>query len=85
MTSVWRRPGCRVSQGHNVLLHGRDATQLADAAKILSGLPGAANATGRYFDNNAGWFGEPHPGAIDPRKSAELVRSIEAPLPDLKR
>ena len=39
-----------------------------------------ATASGRYFDNDAGQFGSPHPDALDPRKSEEAVRGIEAVL-----
>lgn len=39
-----------------------------------------AAASGRYFDNDAGRFAEPHPDALDPRKVAEVVRVVEAVL-----
>ncbi len=38
------------------------------------------DASGRYFDNDAGRFAEPHPDALDPRKSAQVVQSIETLL-----
>lgn len=41
-----------------------------------------AEATGRYFDNDAGRFAEPHPDALDPRKTAQLVQAVEALLRD---
>lgn len=41
-----------------------------------------ARATGRYFDNDSGRFAEPHPDALDPRKTAQLVQAIEALLRD---
>lgn len=37
-------------------------------------------ASGQYFDNDAGRFASPHPDALDPRKSDEVVRVIEAVL-----
>ena len=39
-----------------------------------------ASASGRYFDNDAGRFGLPHPDALDPRKSEEVVIAIEKVL-----
>jgi hypothetical protein len=42
-----------------------------------------AAATGQYFDNDSGQFAAPHVDALDPQKSAELVRAIEAILPGL--
>ncbi|MEM8950720.1 MAG: SDR family NAD(P)-dependent oxidoreductase [Pseudomonadota bacterium] len=39
-----------------------------------------AEASGRYFDNDKGQFGSPHPHALDPVKGDEVVRSIEAIL-----
>lgn len=41
-----------------------------------------AHASGRYFDNDAGRFAQPHPDALDPRKTAQLVQAIEALLRD---
>ncbi|MEM7136024.1 MAG: SDR family NAD(P)-dependent oxidoreductase [Myxococcota bacterium] len=39
-----------------------------------------ADASGKYFDNDAGRFAPPHPDALDPRKSQDVVRAIEATL-----
>ncbi len=39
-----------------------------------------ADASGRYFDNDAGRFAYPHPDALDPGKLAEVMRSIESVL-----
>ena len=44
-----------------------------------------ASASGRYFDNDAGRFGPPHPDALDPVKNDAVVRSIEAVLADVER
>jgi NAD(P)-dependent dehydrogenase (short-subunit alcohol dehydrogenase family) len=42
-----------------------------------------AAASGHYFDNDSGQFTSPHPDALDPQKSAELVRVMEAVLTDI--
>jgi len=39
-----------------------------------------AAASGQYFDNDSGQFSSPHPDALDPRKSEEIVRVIETVL-----
>ncbi len=43
-----------------------------------------ANASGKYFDNDAGRFADPHADALDPGKSAEVLRAIDAVLARLK-
>jgi NAD(P)-dependent dehydrogenase (short-subunit alcohol dehydrogenase family) len=40
--------------------------------------PNFATASGRYFDNDAGGFGQPHSDARDPAKVAATVQAIEA-------
>ena len=42
-----------------------------------------AAASGQYFDNDSGRFASPHPAALDPRKSREIVNAIESVLADL--
>ncbi len=37
-------------------------------------------ASGQYFDNDRGCFAPPHPDALDPRKTDQLVRAIEEVL-----
>jgi NAD(P)-dependent dehydrogenase (short-subunit alcohol dehydrogenase family) len=37
-------------------------------------------ASGEYFDNDTGQFASPHPDALDPQKSKEIVQVIEAVL-----
>ena len=37
-----------------------------------------AAASGQYFDNDSGRFASPHPDALDPQKSQEVVRVIES-------
>lgn len=44
-----------------------------------------ADASGQYFDNDAGRFAPPHPDALDQQKSAEVVRIIEGVLAAIKR
>ncbi|GJL56455.1 MAG: oxidoreductase [Nitrospirales bacterium] len=39
-----------------------------------------ATASGQYFDNDSGQFASPHPDALDPKKSQEMVRVIETVL-----
>ncbi|MGI9500026.1 MAG: SDR family NAD(P)-dependent oxidoreductase [Geminicoccaceae bacterium] len=39
-----------------------------------------ASASGKYFDNDAGAFGEPHPDASDPAKSQKVFEAIEEAL-----
>ena len=39
-----------------------------------------ATASGQYFDNDKGRFASPHPDALDPQKSGEIVSEIEAIL-----
>ena len=39
-----------------------------------------ANASGRYFDNDAGQFAAPHPDALDPEKNRALTGRVEAIL-----
>ncbi len=40
-------------------------------------------ASGQYFDNDSGRFAPPHPDALDPHKTKEVVRAIEAALAGL--
>lgn len=42
-----------------------------------------ATAGGLYFDNDSGRFAPPHPDALDPRKSAEVISVIETYLANL--
>ncbi len=39
-----------------------------------------ATASGQYFDNDSGQFASPHPDALNPKKSEEVVHAIEAVL-----
>lgn len=42
-----------------------------------------SDASGQYFDNDAGAFGKPHPDALSPQKCAAIVRAIENTQGDL--
>ena len=42
-----------------------------------------ADASGKYFDNDSGQFASPHPDALDPRKSKEIVGVIETVLVEI--
>jgi hypothetical protein len=42
-----------------------------------------AAASGRYFDNDSGRFTSPHPDALNPQKSEEIVRDVEAVLTEI--
>ena len=44
-----------------------------------------ADASGRYFDNDAGQFARPHRDALDPQKCAAVVRAIETTLAAVSR
>ncbi|PHQ36196.1 SDR family NAD(P)-dependent oxidoreductase [Rhodopirellula bahusiensis] len=39
-----------------------------------------ANASGQYYNNDAGEFGPPHADALDAEKNAQIIRAIEEPL-----
>lgn len=39
-----------------------------------------ATASGQYFDNDSGQFSSPHPDVLNPKKTEQIVRSIEAVL-----
>jgi len=42
-----------------------------------------ADASGRYFDNDAGAFGQPHPDALDTDKVSAVVQAIERKIAQL--
>ena len=44
-----------------------------------------SNASGQYFDNDSGRFKSPHPDALNPQKSQEIVHTIEAILSEIVR
>ena len=44
-----------------------------------------AAASGQYFDNDIGQLTSPHPDALNPQKSEEIVRVIEAALAEISQ
>ncbi len=62
---------------------GVAGSDLGIGAEILARAalsPDFADASGRYFDNDAGRFGPPHPDALDLDKSRALVRAMDGLL-----
>ncbi|MDQ8190305.1 SDR family NAD(P)-dependent oxidoreductase [Roseibacillus persicicus] len=65
--------------------YGVDGSDLSVGADILARAALSdefAGATGLYFDNDIGRFSQPHPDALDTRKNARLVKTIEQMLED---
>lgn len=64
--------------------YGMQGNDLSIGAEILARAAVDAEfghpANGRYFDNDRGAFGNPHPDALDPDKNALIVKRIEAIL-----
>lgn len=44
-----------------------------------------ATASGEYFDNDSGRLASPHPDALDPQKSTDIVHAIETTLTQLSQ
>lgn len=61
---------------------GGDITIGADILTRLALADQFADARGRYFDNDAGGFAEPHPDALDVEKSGAVVRELDRMLSD---
>lgn len=59
---------------------GKDINIGADILVRLAMADEFATASGRYFDNDSGQFTSPHPDALNPQKSEDIVRVIEAVL-----
>ena len=57
---------------------GKDINIGADILTRLALDDEFENASGKYFDNDSGQFSSPHPDALNPLKSEEIVRVIEA-------
>lgn len=65
---------------------GADVLIRAALEGKLAALEGKlAAASGRYFDNDSGRFASPHPDALDPQKSEEIVHVIEIVLCDWRQ
>lgn len=61
-------------------VEGGDIRIGADILTRLALTEDSAEASGQYFDNDAGRFAPPHPDARDPRKCDAIVQAIEAVL-----
>jgi NAD(P)-dependent dehydrogenase (short-subunit alcohol dehydrogenase family) len=63
--------------------YGRDGKDLGIGAEILTRAvlsPDFASATGKYFDNDSGSFAAPHPDALDPKRNARVVATLDSIL-----
>ena len=65
-----------VKEGFGVA--GNDIAIGADILSRAATSAEFAQATGQYFDNDAGRFAPPHPDALDVQKSEAVVQAIEA-------
>lgn len=66
--------------------YGANGKALSIGAEILTRAAlddDFASASGQYFDNDKGHFASPHPDALDPIKSTDIVKAIEALLAKL--
>jgi NAD(P)-dependent dehydrogenase (short-subunit alcohol dehydrogenase family) len=61
-------------------VHGGDIRKGADILRRAALDDEFAKASGLYFDNDSGRFASPHPDALDPQRSREMVRVIESVL-----
>lgn len=59
---------------------GGDVAIGADVLRRAALADEFGEASGQYFDNDSGRFAQPHPDALDPRKTQEVVRAIEVIL-----
>ena len=63
--------------------YGVNGSDISIGAEILTRAALAdefGSASGKYFDNDSGQFANPHPDALDLRKSQEIVSIIETIL-----
>jgi len=70
------KEGFGVASGRNDLSVGADI--LVEAA--VGHKFGSGDASGKYFDNDIGDFGRPHPDCLDRHKNRQLVEALEALL-----
>jgi NAD(P)-dependent dehydrogenase (short-subunit alcohol dehydrogenase family) len=71
----------------SLMAYGKAGGDIRIGAEILSRAALAdefASASGQYFDNDSGQSASPHPDALDPMKSQEIVRVIETVLAESK-
>jgi len=71
-----------VQQAYGVA--GADLGVGADVLRRAALADEFANASGQYFDNDSGRFAPPHPDALDDRKCAAVVRTIDDTLTRLR-
>ncbi|MEM7445777.1 MAG: SDR family NAD(P)-dependent oxidoreductase [Pseudomonadota bacterium] len=64
-----------VKEGFGVA--GKDMSIGADILHKASLDPSFANASGKYFDNDAGRFGPPHPAALDEDHADSVMQAIK--------
>jgi NAD(P)-dependent dehydrogenase (short-subunit alcohol dehydrogenase family) len=72
-----------VKEGFGVA--GNDISIGADIVTRAAVSDEFAQASGRYFDNDAGRFADPHPDALDPEKNEALMRGVDAVVADVRR
>ena len=64
------------SEGKDIGIGSEILTRLAIASEY-------ADSTGKYFDNDIGEFGRPHPDALNPQKNKQIIDLMDAMLPSL--
>jgi NAD(P)-dependent dehydrogenase (short-subunit alcohol dehydrogenase family) len=64
-----------VKEGFN--MEGKDIRIGSDILTRASLFDEFSNKTGQYFDNDSGYFENPHSDALDPKKNEQLVQCIE--------
>ncbi|MEM9038392.1 MAG: SDR family NAD(P)-dependent oxidoreductase [Actinomycetota bacterium] len=69
-----------VAEGYG--MEGHDISTGVDILVRASTSPEFAEASGAYFDNDAGRFAPPHPDVLDPAKNAAVVAVIDELLGD---
>lgn len=60
-------PGGDIRKGAEILVRAALSDEFADAS-------------GQYFDNDAGRFASPHPDALDAQKCETAMRAVEAAI-----
>lgn len=64
------------SEGKDIGIGSEILTRLATASEY-------ADASGKYFDNDIGKFGPPHPDALNSQKNKQIIDLMDAILPSL--
>ncbi|WP_417522535.1 SDR family NAD(P)-dependent oxidoreductase [Marinovum sp.] len=72
-----------VKEGFGVA--GNDIQIGADILTAAATGDGFATASGKYFDNDAGRFSDPHPAALDPSHVAQVMQAMDRITADLRR